>query len=111
MQKVSRRGFLNKALVGIALSYALTGLAGGARGKGDPRLEHMRTIGRAYLAEHPVEGRALLSELRDSGVSPEDPTTAEALIREDFRRGRTVAVKGWVLSSTEAKLCALIAQG
>ena len=30
-------------------------------------------------------------------------------ITDDFREGRTVTVEGWVLSETEARLCALVA--
>ena len=30
-------------------------------------------------------------------------------IQQDFREGRTVQVDGWILSETEAKLCALVA--
>ena len=31
--------------------------------------------------------------------------------RQDFERGRTVTVHGWILSETEARLCALAALG
>ena len=30
-----------------------------------------------------------------------------AAVRQDFREGRSVQVEGWILSRTEAELCAL----
>ncbi len=35
-----------------------------------------------------------------------DPPLAE-LVRDDFAEGRTILVRGWVLSATEARQCAL----
>jgi hypothetical protein len=77
-----------------------------------------RSIGAAYLDGAPAEAdpQRLLALL---GGTPE--TSADLMRasvedlrnrfrrqrREDFARGRTVLVRGWVLSATEARLCAL----
>ena len=79
-----------------------------------------RRIGEAYLSRYPQEADAALLRTRIAG-SPEDATRVldgmrggelagwvRDRQREDFRDGRTVVVDGWMLSSTEARLCALL---
>ena len=70
-------------------------------------------VGRAYLQRHPAESDVdtlVSSIVGDPPVSADDLVTdVLARHREDFARGRTVTVRGWVLSGTEARLCALAA--
>jgi hypothetical protein len=78
-------------------------------------------VGRAYLAGHPAEAdRAWLAaqlggDLRCQDCDParSDATRLRAglarQLRADFAQSRVVRVDGWVLSVTEARLCALAA--
>ena len=71
-------------------------------------------IGRAYLAKHEDERdvdvlRAHLGDLVSQSGGDGLAERAGARIREDFATGRTVQVDGWLLSRTEARLCALAA--
>jgi len=77
-------------------------------------------LGRLYLEVNPREAdMALLVRLigaaRGPALPPASPTTDEALradlaerIRNDFIYGNMVTVDGWLLSLTEARLCALV---
>lgn len=81
--------------------------------------ESARRIGRAYLRQTPGEAKTgLLAGLVTADL-PGGVTgisgLSEAELRErlsrqmvdDFAQGRTATVQGWVLSLTEARLCAL----
>lgn len=67
-------------------------------------------IGRAYLRKCPQETseevlraelcRGLAAEAIDARVFPQR-------IAQDFENGNTVMLEGWILSRTEARLCAL----
>lgn len=63
-------------------------------------------VGLAYLQTHP--GDADHDRLLAS-VAGESPATLVKRQRDDFNLGRTVTIRGWVLSQTEARLCALAA--
>jgi hypothetical protein len=77
-------------------------------------------LGRLYLAGHPQEADAarlstLIAAALDPALTPVSSATDEALragleekIRTDFTSGEMVAVDGWLLSVTEARLCALV---
>lgn len=56
----------------------------------------LRQIGRAYLQQYPAEK----SQLKD--------LARNASVQDDFAKGNIVVVKGWVLSVTEARQCALL---
>jgi hypothetical protein len=60
----------------------------------------VRAIGAHYRTMHPSEddARVLVDAI---------PFDVAGLVREDFARGRTVVVDGWLLSTTEARQCAL----
>lgn len=78
-------------------------------------------VGRAYLAGHPGEADRdwLAAQLSaDLRLRDCDPARSEAArlraglsrqLRADFAQSRVVRVDGWVLSVTEARLCALAA--
>ena len=78
-----------------------------------------REIGRIYLAQYPEEdGAAALTHHILSSLSLDEekvvaldrqalPAMLSSCVRADFEKGRTVEVAGWILSRTEARLCAL----
>lgn len=74
-------------------------------------------LGREYLATVPWEAdrevlRRLLPRLdhrEAAGDAPGEPL--RRWVRDDFDAGRVVSVRGWLLSRTEARLCALVALG
>ena len=111
---LNRRQFLSVTAAGAALS--LTRLAGAqpghahdARELAHPELlsaigpDAVRDIGREYrvLASSESDRAALLAALHNAR------TSADAMVHDDFIAGRTVVVRGWVLSLTEARQCAL----
>lgn len=78
-----------------------------------------QAVGREYLRKVPAEADSsiLISLVRDPqneiAASASDPQAirlwARSKARDDFANGRVVTVKGWTLSETEARLCALSA--
>ena len=78
-------------------------------------------VGRAYLADHPDEAdRDRLAAQLGAGLRCQDCDPARSdtarlraglarQLRADFGQSRVVRVDGWVLSLTEARLCALAA--
>lgn len=78
-------------------------------------------LGRRYLALAPAEAdrRRLLDALSKdhAGLAVASRTGADGEIRgvvggcrqRDFVAGNTVTIDGWILSRTEARLCALVA--
>ena len=81
--------------------------------------ESAAAIGRAYLAERPMEAdpETLVAGILPGRSARElamlDGTRLRALVRErhrgDFAAGRTATLSGWILSRTELRLCALAA--
>lgn len=127
----TRRSFLvtlGSSLLGLLLHPALSRAASASDEAeefarrlsetfGDP--PSRRAIGRAYLQQRPADADAgvLLEAIRASrllgGLDLDGLTRSERRswlarqIQDDFRSGRIVAVRGWMLSLTEARLCAL----
>lgn len=78
-------------------------------------------VGRAYLRSHPAEASAarLVDQLTagwpERGAQLERLSIAQlrrrvqSAVRADFAAGRTVAVRGWVLAASEARLLGLAA--
>jgi len=71
-------------------------------------------IGKEYLKLYPQEAhpKKLFHHFktwqqRKPAPAKENARFLDAQIKQDFRRENTVEVKGWVLSRTEARLCAL----
>lgn len=85
------------------------------------QVESARAIGRHYLEVAPAEWdhRLLARLLWPADAAPlqelarMDVSALKQLLvtqqRRDFAAGRTVSLDGWVLSRTEARLCALLA--
>lgn len=113
------------AALAVALGAVLTGfsrLGGGApvglltqdlaqifRGN---RLSAAQAVGREYLRCFPAEADKALLASRICGPGDGDgfrltrPWLSRQT-RQDFEAGRVVELQGWVLSATEARLCAL----
>ncbi len=84
-----------------------------------PSLASAREIGRIYLAQHPEENSipaltrlirlSMALEEEDGAGFGRQPLSAKltSRVRADFEMGFTVEVGGWILSRTEARLCAL----
>ncbi len=103
---MNRRHFLRLTAFAAAI-----GLVPAARAKGvglNTALAHpelldalgpamVRAIGARYREMHPAEddARVLVDAI------------GARRVREDFERGRTVVIDGWLLSTTEARQCAL----
>jgi hypothetical protein len=68
-------------------------------------------VGRRYLESNAGEASCqLLADLVAANLDPTAGDVAEQMAMaasEDFRRGRTVTVDGWLLSRTEARICAI----
>jgi hypothetical protein len=76
--------------------------------------EQVREIGRRYREIVPAErdaeslrARILAARPPASRLERAPRTPIAELVRGDFADGRTVVVRGWVLSVTEARQCAL----
>lgn len=88
MSALSRRGLLAAALASLA-----------APGEASPlfrNLDSALAVGRLRLAQGPL----------DPALPPLGRAAAGARIRADFAAGRVLRLDGWVLSRTEAELCA-----
>jgi hypothetical protein len=126
---VPRREFLWQALTACASAVLLpvpsaaAGQSGsvdraaaiGAGYFGDQR-DAVRTVGEAYLRQLGREtSRDAVVTAARGALDAIDRSRDEAgairglvrAVREDFERGRTVQVEGWILSRTEAEICAL----
>ena len=127
-RRTTRRGFI----VTGALSLGAIAFLGGKKllGEGndpeEPLTKHvgdalddegLRAIGKSYLRARPREDdeRRLVRLVQKRGAwrrvsRPQDVIPLlRAESRRDYRMGRTVSVEGWLLSRTEARLCALAA--
>ena len=88
---------------------------GRARVFGD-RADAVRAIGEAYLRQlgRDPNRESILAAARGALESidraRDEPSAIQTLVRavrEDFERGRAVQLEGWILSRTEAEICAL----
>lgn len=74
----------------------------------------VRALGDRYLADHPQEReeRRLAASVVSASRGPQLWSRARPLpevVADEFAAGETVLVDGWVLSRTEARLCAALA--
>lgn len=79
-----------------------------------PDIQTATEIGRAYLRAYPGHGNPAIryDRLQTPNISGQVAHLEQWFInqvREDFRAGDTVVVKGWQLARTEAALCGLLA--
>ena len=80
------------------------------------RVDAARTIGEAYVRQLGLDTSAesirkaslsTLEIIERASTSPDAITALEAAVRRDFQQGRSVQLEGWIISRTEAELCAL----
>ena len=80
------------------------------------RASAVRAIGEAYLRQlgRDANRESILAAARGTlesiDRSRDERSAIQTLVRavrEDFERGRTVQLDGWILSRTEAEICAL----
>lgn len=120
---MDRRTFV----VSAAMALAVLALPDGRRGPGGAADGGLlsaawsnpggaQSIGRDYLAQAPEEAdperlnALLFEEETSSSLAPDDlRARVQRLRTRDFEAGDTVFVRGWLLSRTEARLCALAA--
>lgn len=104
---MNRRSFLAASFGSVALGAPLRAGATAPRALCDAA-----EIGRAALRAGVVETDEWSLRLR-LGFDPAEPVAIDRswrdAIRRDFAAGETVHVEGWILSRTEARLCALAA--
>ena len=99
------------AVQSTAIDRATTMGAGYFGGQGAA----VRAVGEAYLRQlgRDTTRESIVVVTRgalDAIGSRHEPDAIRALVRavrEDFERGRTVQLEGWILSRTEAEICAL----
>ena len=119
---LDRRRFLQLTTAGLVASFTNSACAPdngeGAQALAQPALlemlgpERAREIGTQYRAAVPKENTAAALRAAISGSQHHKfpwigSRSIEDQIRDDFAAGRTVVVKGWILSETEARQCAL----
>jgi hypothetical protein len=84
------------------------------------RTDAVRAIGEAYLRQlgrQPdreailAAARASLESIRRARDERDAIRALERAVRDDFERGHTVQLEGWILSRTEAEICALTLLG
>lgn len=122
---ISRRRFVE--LLPLLFAAASDGPNPGSPASEVPRVAHIfrhapeaaRAIGSRYLQECPGEGTAesLLARIFHGDPTlrsevgrlptPELKARIDRLVSEDFAQGNVVELSGWVLSRTEARICAL----
>lgn len=111
MTRMSKRGLL-RALAGLAAVSVAGGAYAAVR---TPEIAAVDAagaveIGRAWLAARPSEDAAVLRRaVFPNGQNSETGPRLAERVRADFRRDAIFVHKGWHLSETEARLCALIA--
>ena len=105
MTMLSKRGLL-QALAGIAVASAAGVTQARTPGIAAIDAAGASDIGRAWLAVHPSDAAALRADLVPTDDSPVG--RLKTRVHDDYRAGRLFVHKGWFLSETEARLCALI---
>jgi hypothetical protein len=120
---MQRRDFIRVAAAGAAaLAWPGTAPAAGAaamRVLSSPRLLDLlgdarvvRDLGLEYRQQVPAENDALVLARAILPMAADDAPAALGaqvadLVQRDFADGRIVTVRGWILSVTEARQCAL----
>ena len=125
---MTRRRFVAGGALAAAAAFGVTRLVDDEGGRPEARDEltrrvsagfadrdAARAVGDRYLAAHPDEDElSVVRALRASDPAWSRVRTpanvrrlARRLSRRDYAAGRIVAVDGWYLSETEARICAL----
>lgn len=131
MNGISRRDLLKRlALGGLITALPASVLLGPGREIFQPFASRLTRVfsntrsagivGQRYLASNPLEADTAVLAARIAGdmrhylrLSSAATPRLRALLAErqkrDFAEGRTVTIDGWILSVTEARLCAIVA--
>ena len=128
MTAVPRRDFLCQALAVCGSALVAQGPAHGGQatasdravrssaGYFGDRADAVRAIGEAYLRQLGRDpnresilavARGTLESINRARDERSAIQTLVRAVREDFERGRAVQLEGWILSRTEAEICAL----
>ena len=127
MTAIPRRDFLCQALAACGSALVAPGLAHGQATASDravrssvgyfgDRADAVRAIGEAYLRQLGRDSNresilaAARGALESINRARDERSAIQMLVRavrEDFERGRAVQLEGWILSRTEAEICAL----
>ena len=136
MNSYPRRGFLLQVLTvcGTPFLLPLTSVEGHQKAPADTavtrgsqdtqtaasyfgvRIDAARTIGEAYVRHLGLDTSAesirkaslsALDIIKQASTRQNAITALERAVRRDFQQGRSVQLEGWIISRTEAELCAL----
>jgi hypothetical protein len=126
MKSYPRREFLLRALAacGTPFLMPLASVEGNQKPQAGTaaasyfgvRVDAARMIGEAYVRQMRLDTSAesvrkasmsALKIIERASTGPDAITALEAAVRRDFREGRSVQLEGWIISRTEAELCAL----
>ena len=112
---MKRRRFLKISVAGGTLALGSSALLVSCSKPGAPPPQGLQSLfpdderliqlGRSYREAYPEEDD--VDVLRELTASVEDSSLGSEAIRRDFESGNTVQLDGWILSRTEARLCAL----
>lgn len=110
MTSLSKRGLL-RALAGLAAVSAAGPAFALVRTPDIAAVDAVgaAAIGRAWLAAHPADAASLRRAVFPNGPDAETGPRLAQRVRADFAGGAVFVHKGWFLSETEARICALIA--
>ena len=129
MTAIPRREFLWQALAACAAgalipAHSVWGAQSGQADRGattstgyfGDQADAVQAVGKAYMRQLGRDATresvlaAARAALETINRSKDQPSAIRALVRavrEDFERGRSVQLEGWILSRTEAEICAL----
>ena len=125
MNGYPRREFLLRALAACGTPFLMpvASVEGWQKPQADTAVSYFgvrsdaaRTIGEAYVRHLGIDAsaesirKASLSTLKIIERAPTRQNAIAALeraVRRDFQDGRSVQLEGWIISRTEAELCAL----
>jgi hypothetical protein len=108
MTGLARRDLL-AALVAMAASPAMSGLAKAGPAFDDLDRDAVERIGRAWLAQNPaITTPALAKRLFPDGRGPNTLPDLRQRAAQDFRKGAVFVHRGWRLSDTEGALFGLL---
>lgn len=74
-------------------------------------IPHIAELGKHYLSEHPEESDSAWLKhnllMKGPAVIEVVKQAFKTRVQQEFERGELVFVQGWIISRTEARLCAL----
>jgi hypothetical protein len=112
---MERRRFVMLALAGTAAASLPLSQCGSGYNSDRPDLLYQMVgssktieIGKAYVDRFPSESdRHKLKALLSATLNEQPTSSVNVRIQNEFRNGKVVIIKGWILSITEARQSAL----